>query len=116
MLLLAGKYMLRLFGDDFAGGYPVMVILSIGLLARAALGPAEKLLIMLGKQTLCATVYAASFAINLLLCLLLIPPYGIAGAAAATAAALVAESILLFTVTRNRLGFHVFIWGTTPKR
>jgi hypothetical protein len=38
-----------------------------------------------------------------------------AGAAIATASALIFESILLFVVTRNRLGFHVFIWGSAEK-
>ncbi len=45
------------------------------------------------------------------LCFVLIPLFGMAGAAIATASALIFESILLFLVTKNRLGFHVFIWG-----
>ena len=56
-------------------------------------------------------VYAGAFAINLGLCIVLIPHFGMAGAAIATATALVIESILLFVVTKRRLGFHVFIWG-----
>jgi peptidoglycan biosynthesis protein MviN/MurJ (putative lipid II flippase) len=43
----------------------------------------------------------------------LIPHFGAAGAAAATTMALVIESIMLFRVTKSRLGFHVFIWGRT---
>ncbi len=111
LLLLIGKQVLQLFGTDFASGYHFMAILSIGLLARSALGPVEKLLNMLGEQRLCALVYAGAFLINLLLCLLLIPVLGAVGAAIATTVALVAECILLFFVTRRRLGFHVFIWG-----
>ena len=41
----------------------------------------------------------------------LIPWIGVEGAAVATTTALVAESALLFFVTRRRLGFHVFILG-----
>ena len=52
-----------------------------------------------------------AFAINLALCIVLIPLFGMAGAAIATASALIIESIMLFVVTKNRLGFHVFIWG-----
>jgi hypothetical protein len=33
------------------------------------------------------------------------------GAAISIATALIVESILLFIVTKRRLGFHVFIWG-----
>jgi O-antigen/teichoic acid export membrane protein len=55
-------------------------------------------------------VYAGAFAINLGLCVILIPLFGPAGAAIATSTALIVESIFLFVVTRSRLGFHVFIW------
>lgn len=115
MLLAVGREVLNLFGDDFSGGYHYMVILAIGLLARAALGPVEKLLTMLNEQRLCATVYAAAFAINLVLCLILVPVFGAVGAAVATTIALVVECILLFVFTRKRLGFHVFIFGRPAK-
>jgi O-antigen/teichoic acid export membrane protein len=42
---------------------------------------------------------------------ILIPRIGIEGAGAATSAALVVESILLYFVAKRRLGFHVFIMG-----
>ena len=80
-------------------------------MARASVGPVERLLNMLGEQRACAAVYAIAFALNLVLCVVLIPRIGIDGAAVATSTALIVESILLFFVTRRRLGFHVFIWG-----
>ena len=103
--------MLWLFGPEFTDGYSLMFLLAVGLLARSAIGPVERLLSMLGEQRVCALVYAAAFAINLVLCILLIPRFGGAGAAVATSTALVIESILLFMVTKRRLGFHVFVWG-----
>jgi len=45
------------------------------------------------------------------LCLVLIPSIGAAGAAVATTTALIVETLLLFWVTKRRLGFHVFVWG-----
>jgi O-antigen/teichoic acid export membrane protein len=71
----------------------------------------ERLLTMLGEQRICATVYASAFALNLILCVVLIPRIGVEGAAVATATALVVESIMLFYVTRRRLGLHAFVWG-----
>ena len=115
IILAMGRPLLSLFGPSFERGYAVMFILAVGMLARAAVGPAERLLNMLGERKHCALIYAAAFAINLILCVLLIPRFGIEGAAAATATALVAESIMLFFVARRRLGFHVFIMGgATP--
>ena len=92
-----------------------MFILAAGLLARAAIGPIERLLNMLGEQRVCAMVYAGAFAMNVVLCVILIPLFGPAGAAIATATALIVESILLFIVTKKRLGFHVFIWGRAER-
>lgn len=110
-ILAFGRPLLSLFGADFDAGYGVMFILAIGLLARAAVGPAERLLNMLGERRQCAFVYAAAFAINLALCVILIPRLGIEGAAVATSTALVAESIMFYCVAKRRLGFPIFFLG-----
>jgi O-antigen/teichoic acid export membrane protein len=110
LILALGRPFLWLFGKGFVDGYPIMFVLAIGLLARAAVGPVERLLNMLGQQNLCATVYALSFVLNMIGCFILIPLIGTIGAAFATSIALVVESILLFIVTKRRLGLHVFIW------
>lgn len=110
-ILAFGQPLLRLFGPDFESGYTVMFLLAVGMLARAAVGPAERLLSMLGERKQCALIYAIAFAINLVLCVLLIPRIGIEGAAVATSTALAAESLMLYRVAKRRLGFHVFIMG-----
>lgn len=111
LLLLLGKPLLWLFGPQFTDGYGVMFVAAIGLIARSAIGPVEKLLNMLGQQNICALVYALAFAMNLALCLLLVPRYGVYGAAASTSIALVFETVLLFWITKSRLGFHVLAFG-----
>ena len=90
VILALGKPLLSLFGASFDRGYPVMFILAVGMLSRAAVGPAERLLNMLGERKQCAGTYAAAFAINLALCIVLIPHIGIEGAAVATSTALAA--------------------------
>ena len=108
--LAFGQPLLNLFGEGFDHGYPWMFVLAIGLMARASIGPVERLLNMVGEQRLCAAIYAGAFAINLLLCFLLIPRIGPLGAAIAIASAMVAESALLYLVAKRRLGIHAFIW------
>ncbi len=110
-ILAFGRPLLSLFGAGFEAGYGVMFILAIGMLSRAAVGPAERLLNMLGERRQCTLVYATAFTINLLLCILLIPGHGIIGAAIATSSAIVVESMMFFHVAKRRLGLHIFILG-----
>jgi O-antigen/teichoic acid export membrane protein len=111
LLLVFGRPLLRMFGHDFVSGYYLMFIIAVGLLARASVGPAERLLNMLGERSACALIYAGAFVINLVLCFALIPRLGVAGAALAGAIALVCESISLFVIAKIRLGLHCFVFG-----
>jgi len=111
LLLAFGRPLLDLFGPGFGDGHHLMFILAVGLVARAAIGPMERFLNMLGQQRVCALVYASAFGINIALCLLLIPPFGAIGAALSIATALIVETLALALVARRRLGFNAFIWG-----
>jgi len=113
VLLALGEPLLSLFGPQFTSGYGMMFIAAVGLVVRSAIGPVERLLNMLGHQNLCALAYALAFAVNLALCVLLVPRFGGHGAAAATSAALVFETVLLFWITRRKLGLHVLVGGRT---
>ena len=81
------------------------------MLARAAVGPAERLLNMLGERKQCACLCRRLRASISCCASILIPRIGIEGAASPTSSALVVESILLYFVAKRRLGFHVFIMG-----
>ena len=88
-----------------------MFIAAIGLVVRSAIGPVERLLNMLGHQHVCALAYALAFAMNLALCVMLVPKFGGYGAAASTSLSLALETVLLFWIVRNRLGLHVLAFG-----
>jgi len=109
-ILSVGGPLLLLFGPDFVSGYPVMAVLAVGMLARASVGPVERLLNMLGHQRVCAFAYMGAFGVNLASCLLLAPYYGAIGAGIATSAGFVVESLLLFVVAKRSAGVHMFIW------
>src|SRR5215468_202315 len=104
VLLAFGKPLLWLFGPQFMVGYEIMFVAAIGLLVRAAIGPVERLLNMLGHQHICALAYALAFAMNVALCVALVPRFGGHGAAAATSISLTFETVLLFWIVRRRLG------------
>lgn len=111
VLLAAGKPLLSLFGPGFDEGYTLLFLLVPGVLARAAVGPAESLLTMTGYQNACAAIYSAALALNIGLNVLLIPEFGIWGAALATAAATLFEAgALALTVWRkHRISMLIFI-------
>ena len=109
LMLLAGKPMLMLFGPGFEAGYPLLFLLLAGVVARAAVGPAESLLTMSGHQNACAGVFGVTLAVNLGLNLALIPLWGLWGAATATAVAMCVEALLLAATVRRRLGILMFV-------
>jgi O-antigen/teichoic acid export membrane protein len=110
-LLALGKPLLWLFGPQFVVGYDIMFVAAIGLVVRAAVGPVERLLNMLGHQYVCALAYGLSFVMNVVLCVALVPRFGGHGAAATTSISLVFETVLLFYIVRQRLGLHVLAFG-----
>ena len=108
-VLAVGKPLLMLFGPGFDAGYPLLFVLVLGVVARASVGPAESLLTMSGNHNVCAAVYGVTLAVNVTLNVMLIPAFGLWGAAAAMAGALACEAALLaFTVWR-RLGIVMIV-------
>ena len=68
IVLALGKPMLMLFGPEYrCSGFPLLFLLVVGVVARAAVGPAESLLTMSGNQNICAAVYALTLALNVAL-------------------------------------------------
>lgn len=111
VLLLLGKPLLYLFGDEFTEGYPLLFIMVIGVVARASVGPAESLLNMAGKQKICAAVYALTLIVNICLSIVLIPAYGLTGAACATAFSMVFEAVTLTLTVYKRLNITMFVFA-----
>jgi O-antigen/teichoic acid export membrane protein len=110
VLLAFGKPILSLFGAQFTEGYHLMFILAVGLLARAAIGPMERFLNVIGKQGINALIYGGAFAVNIILCVVLIPPLGAAGAAIAISTALIVETVALVVLLKQQMGLDIFVW------
>lgn len=88
VFIIAPSWVLRLFGPGFASGAAVLMILSFGQFVNVATGSVTYLLIMCGYEKLTrnnVTLYAI---LNVVLNAVLIPKFGIMGAAVATATSL----------------------------
>ena len=109
LVLAAGPFLLALFGEGFERGYPLLFILVVGIVARAAVGPAEAVLTMSGEQRVCALVYGVTLVVNVALNVALIPAHGLVGAAWATTAALLFEAASLYAIVLRRLDLRMFV-------
>lgn len=110
LLLATGPWLLAMFGKGFSDGYSLIAILFVGFLIKSSIGPAETLLNMAGKQFICVWLYAITFLTNITLNFILIPVYGLEGAAVATSLAMALETLLLFSATRHQLGLWLTPW------
>lgn len=106
VLVIFGKQILSLYGPEFISGYTTLLILSISQLVNVATGSVGLLLNMTGNQQEVAIGIGISAALNVLLNIFLIPHYGIAGAAFATASSMVIQNFHLMFVVHKRLGIR----------
>ena len=87
-LILFSKFILNLFGPDFSIGSHALVILVLGWIVHSSMGLLGIVLTMSGRSKLHLINTSSLLLINVLLNFYLIPKWGMAGAALATAASL----------------------------
>jgi len=109
VMCVLGKFFLLLFGPEYIEGQILVWILVAGIVIRSSVGPAEALLVMAGKQNICAGAYAVTLGVNVILNFILIPKYGLVGAAIATTIAFGIESLTLHMAARYKLDIYAFI-------
>ena len=114
-LLAAGEFFLGLFGDKFDAGYPLLWLLVLGFLARAATGPIEYLLNMTGNQNAVAGAYGCAAILNVALNFAFVPGFGLMGAAASTAISIVGATAWLAVIVRRRLGITAFVFASASR-
>jgi O-antigen/teichoic acid export membrane protein len=94
LLAVFAPVALSVFGQEFEAGGDALVVLALAMLVSMACGPVSVVLLMAGKSSwnLLNTIVAASLGIGLHL--VLIPRYGIVGAAIAAAATITANNLI----------------------
>jgi O-antigen/teichoic acid export membrane protein len=109
LMLLAPAAILRLFGgSDFTSGTTALRILVIGQAINVSVGAAGFVLIMAGRTGWDLTVYAVSAFLDLVLSLILVPKFGINGAAAAQAITIGLSNWLRLGLVKKYVG--IFPW------
>lgn len=108
--LFAGT-ILGFFDPAFAAGSSVLIALGIAQLINAATGPCGTLLIMSGRSDLSLLNMFTLFALSISLDWLLIPEFGLIGAAIAGALALVLVNLMRLVEVWLTLRIHPFRWS-----
>ncbi|MHB9111533.1 MAG: flippase [Thermoleophilia bacterium] len=83
LLTLFSDSLMHIFGSNFVAGSAALVFLAFGQLLNASTGAAGIMLLMSGHSRLELLNVTVTLAVNVMLCFLLIPHYGIIGAAIA---------------------------------
>ena len=94
------------FGPEFTKSQAPLAILAVGQLVNAAMGSVGFLLNMTGHEKDVAMTLLVTAGLNIFLNLVLIPPYGMAGAASASAVSLALWNIMLWLAVKKRIGIN----------
>jgi O-antigen/teichoic acid export membrane protein len=93
LLAVFAPLLVRVFGSSFAGGSTVIVIMSMAMLIVVATGPVDIVLLMGGKSPWNLMNTFLALIVQAALSVLLIPRYGIDGAAIAWAAGILVNNL-----------------------
>jgi len=116
VMLLFPSWLMSFFGEEFRAASTALMILAIGQFINIATGSVGYLLSMTGheKKVLSNTLLSAALAIAL--GALLIPSFGLVGAAVATATSVSAQNLLGVYQVRKHLGFNTLLfWKNKSK-
>ncbi|MFO7609890.1 MAG: oligosaccharide flippase family protein [Candidatus Krumholzibacteriia bacterium] len=105
VLVLMPRTVMGLFGEGFAAGWPLLVILAAGQYVNAFTGTVGHLLMMTGLEKPMRNVTLAVAALTIALNVVLVGPWGGVGAATATAVGVAAQNVAFVFVVRRHLGF-----------
>jgi O-antigen/teichoic acid export membrane protein len=102
---LLAQDIMTVFGPKFVSGWPVIVIIGAAQLFNTSVGPTGRVLAMTGHQRIIMYTTLGSAVAAAALDWLLIPAFGVFGAAAATAAAVVLANAVTLLFVHRLLGF-----------
>jgi len=106
LLIVFSKFILSYWGTDVVAGSTTLIIVSVGVLFSAIAGNVDQILNMTENQKILRNITILSFFINLVLSYVLIPSYGIEGAAIASLITNIIINLLCIYFIKKKLGFY----------
>jgi O-antigen/teichoic acid export membrane protein len=115
--LFGGVWLLgTVFGAEFVAAWGALIILTATEAARAQLGLGTALMNMVRREGVTAAGYSISLAVSMLGAVVLIPSYGVGGAAWATSFGLMAMSVYIWRRAWRDLGVNPAVIGFAARR
>jgi len=108
VFMLFSPSLLLVFGEDFAGAGTALRLLAVGQMVNAMVGPIGFILSMTGRQKLNLVNSIVLAGLHIVLIVILIPRYGIAGAGLATSVSLGLLNIVRVIEVKVLYGFTPF--------
>lgn len=105
-MLAMPEWLMGWFGPEFVAAAPALQVLALGQFVNIATGSVGFLLSMTGHEKLLRTNVLIAASVGVGLGLALIGPFGIVGAAVATAAAVATQNLLGVLQVKRVLGFN----------
>lgn len=113
---LFGDFILSLFGPSYAQGALVLVLLAFGLLFDAATGPSKIVMMMTGHERAYVAIFGIIMGVGFLLQILIIPAYGVVGAAAVNMTSRIIAQLSIALWCRFRIGIDTSLSGLAAIR
>jgi O-antigen/teichoic acid export membrane protein len=116
VLILVPSEVLGLFGEGFDGGASVLRILAVAYLVNSLCAFNGMVLIVRGEERVAMVAALACLVLDVVLCLVLVPPFGARGAAVAVLVTVTARNVFNSWSTWRRLGLDTTVLGRNAQR
>ncbi len=107
IMIFFGKFILELFGTAFIASYLPLIILTAGQLVNAWTGMVAAMMTMTGNQRIFLLVYILAGILDVILNFILVPSYGMNGAAVASSVSLAALNLAMYFIVKKKLHIKV---------
>ncbi|MDB5471316.1 MAG: polysaccharide biosynthesis protein [Caulobacter sp.] len=112
LFAVAGGPLMRLvFGAPYAVAGPALAVMTLAQLCNATFGAASSALIMAGHERRAAVAFVAALAVHAGLGVVLIPRFGVDGAAWAYLGQMAVMNLVLWWQARTLLGLDTGVWA-----
>ena len=108
LLVFWGRQILSLYGDEFYDAYIPLIILALATILWIVPGSCGNTLLMLEKDKILHVTTVLTVIANITGAIMLIPKYGMVGAAYSSAAANLLRNVVLALYLYSKTGIHAF--------